>query len=161
LSIELPPLRQRKEDIPALADHFLAIASDDHAERLQLSGPALECLVAYEWPGNVRELENCMRWAVAWRSGPLIHPDDLPPYVRKPHGSSPLSLPDSQRSITMQEIERQVILRAIVTAKGNKVTAARSLGISKTTIYRKLKEYGISRFPRAGAPPLNSNPDEP
>jgi two-component system, NtrC family, response regulator AtoC len=143
LSIRLPPLRERKADIPILAAHLLSKVCHDQWNVPVLSDAALQCLLSYRWPGNVRELENCMRWAVTWCSGAVIHPDDLPPQVRQPVIKHLTSERHDCGMPSLQEVEREAILRALAVANGDKVVAARLLGIGKTTIYRKLKQYGI------------------
>jgi len=142
LSLILPPLRHRKEDIPALANHFLMKACEGRPEPVTLSAATLDCLMCYEWPGNVRELENCIRRAIAWASGPILEPADLPMYIRHQSPAHANGNGNHGALMPLQEIERQAILRALAAANGDKVLAARMLGIGKTTIYRKLKEYG-------------------
>jgi transcriptional regulator with PAS, ATPase and Fis domain len=143
LTIILPPLRQRREDIALLANYFLAKHSPPQRDRMDISDEALECLVEYHWPGNVRELENCMRWAIAMGSGPILYAKDLPPQMQK--NDRAIHFSDSRvNPLALREVERTAILRALSEAHGDKQLAARLLGVGKTTIYRKLKEYGVS-----------------
>lgn len=143
VTLRLPPLRERKSDIPLLAHQFLERFSGSQQRRPALSEEALNCLVAYDWPGNVRELENCMERAVALGSGPVLHVADLPTNLQNPRRAA-LAVPaDGEPVLQLSELERQTILRAVTQARGDKLVAARMLGIGKTTLYRKLKEYGV------------------
>jgi len=101
-------------------------------------------LMAYDWPGNVRELENAVERAVALGSGPILHMGDLPSNLQQ--GGSDRSL-DSDELTTLEEMERRAILRALRETNGDKLAAARLLGIGKTTLYRKLKQYGAEGAP--------------
>jgi two-component system response regulator HydG len=144
VSIKMPSLRDRKEDIPALVRHFLA--RFDNKSAMKFSGKALACLLSYDWPGNVRELENCIQRAVSLGSGPFIQMQDLPSVmlyhlVRKSSSG--------QHMGTLHVLERQAIHQALQATGGDRVRAAKLLGIGKTTIYRKLKEYGIDVNPSA------------
>jgi DNA-binding NtrC family response regulator len=143
VTITLTPLRERKVDIPLLAEHILQrLASQrDGSARMRwtLTSEALDRLLAYDWPGNVRELENCLERAVTLGSGPLIRPADLPSNIQTPPPPSVAGLPGSV--IPIEEMERQAILRALASAGGDKLLAARLLGIGKTTLYRKLRKY--------------------
>jgi two-component system, NtrC family, response regulator HydG len=143
IHVMLPPLRDRREDIPALAEHFLGRAADKLGRALRLSPDALERLLRYPWPGNVRELENAMeRAAILTRTG-SVEPDDLPPHV-----SAGLQLgpsPALPKQITLADAERDHILQTLERFGGNHSGAAEALGIGRTTLWRKLKEYGIER----------------
>lgn len=144
VSLTLPPLRDRKGDIPLLAEQILRdLAASPHTNRSKMrwtiSSEALDRMLAYSWPGNVRELENCLERAVTLGSGPQIQVSDLPTSVQAPSGGSHGGSPDSV--IPLEEMERQAILRALAGAGGDKLRAARMLGIGKTTLYRKLRRY--------------------
>jgi DNA-binding NtrC family response regulator len=141
LSLRIPPLRERRQDIPLLIGHFLErMARNSGLEKL-LSDEALKAMLGYDWPGNVRELENCLERTSAFTSGPLIHTTDLPREIGKVPGPD-LSQGNGHRKIVpMAELERQTILSAIADLNGDKLQAARLLGIGKTTLYRKLKDY--------------------
>jgi two-component system response regulator HydG len=95
-------------------------------------------LIAYDWPGNVRELENAIERAVALGSGPILHVGDLPSNLQCGAGER---MPQSDELLPLDELERRAILRALREAGGDKLSAARLLGIGKTTLYRKLKQY--------------------
>jgi DNA-binding NtrC family response regulator len=143
IQVALPPLRERREDIPALAEHFLARSGGKLGRELRLSSPALERLLYYPWPGNVRELENAMERAAILARGDAITPDDLPPHVAAglQLGPSP-ALP---RQVSLADAERAHILQTLERFGRNHSGAAEALGIGRTTLWRKLKEYGIDR----------------
>ena len=144
VSITLPPLRERKVDIPLLAEQFLhklslAQGKDVESVPWTLAPEALDRLLAYDWPGNVRELENCMERAVTLGSGPVIQVSDLPTNMQSARPE--IGAGGSDSVIPLDEMERQAILRALDEAGGDKLLAARKLGIGKTTLYRKLHKY--------------------
>jgi two-component system response regulator HydG len=141
LSLRIPALRERRQDIPLLIGHFLERMARNSGQEKMLSDEALKAMLAYDWPGNVRELENCLERTSAFTSGPLIHTTDLPREIGKVAGPD-LSPGNGHRKIVpMAELERQTILSAIADLNGDKLQAARLLGIGKTTLYRKLKDY--------------------
>jgi transcriptional regulator with PAS, ATPase and Fis domain len=154
ITIRVPPLRDRKEDIPELLAWFVRKHGGNHT----FTQDAVDALASYDWPGNIRELENCVQHMLAVNSGPLLHTHDLssplmnhilqgrssllsmaasverrPPIDAKP-GASVVSLP---------EMERRAIFEALSQTKGDRATAAVLLGIGRTTLYRKLKEYNL------------------
>ena len=142
LSLRIPSLKERRQDIPILATHFLERQSRSSGTERTLSDEALKAMLAYDWPGNVRELENCLERACAFTTGPVIHVSDLPAAISQLQGSDvPVNGSGSNRITPMSELERQTILNAIAQLNGDKLKAARMLGIGKTTLYRKLKEY--------------------
>ena len=136
VEIKLPALRTRKSDIPGLVEHFLASFSNER-EITVVSEDAIRCLMAYNWPGNVRELENVIERAIALGSGSRLDTADLPTNVQ----NSTETDADLNELMPLAELERRCILRALRQANGNKITAARILGMGKTTLYRKLHEY--------------------
>jgi transcriptional regulator with PAS, ATPase and Fis domain len=143
IQVSLPPLRDRREDLPALAEHFLARAAAKLGRELSLSPAALERLLRYPWPGNVRELENAIERAAILARAAAVDPDDLPPHV-----SAGLQLgpsPALPRQITLAEAERVHILQTLERFGRNHSGAAEALGIGRTTLWRKLKEYEIDR----------------
>ena len=115
-----------------------------------LSDEALKAMLGYDWPGNVRELENCLERTYAFTSGPLIHVTDLPreiPNLPILEGSNGNGNGNGHgKIIPMAELERQTILSAITELNGDKLQAARLLGIGKTTLYRKLKDYAAHEY---------------
>ncbi len=152
VNLRLPPLRDRREDIPLLAAHFLDGISRENGRKFTLSDEVLRTMMHYDWPGNVRELENSIERACALSSGPVIHLGDLPTQLqqqgmeaRRAAAGGESDGPDCAPAVkTLAELEREAILGAIRTLRGDKLQAARLLGIGKTTLYRKLKEYGIA-----------------
>jgi DNA-binding NtrC family response regulator len=158
VTIKLAPLRERREDIAELAAHFLSKHGCSH----RLNDDALEAMVQYEWPGNVRELENCIQQLVALNSGPNLQLGDLPSTVLNSHQArrwsgrdEPATVLDLDRRavprippasdpcpiVPLAEMERREILRALDFTRGDRGMAAHLLGIGRTTLYRKLKEY--------------------
>jgi len=141
IQVIVPALRERREDIPALAEHFLARSAGKLNRDLRLAADAVECLLRYPWPGNVRELENAIERAAILARGATVGQDDLPPHV-----SAGLELgpsPDLPRQLTLAEAERIHILQTLERVGGNHSSAAEALGIGRTTLWRKLKEYEI------------------
>jgi DNA-binding NtrC family response regulator len=165
INIRLAPLRERKEDIPALINHFLARSAATYT----ITSEAMEILLSYDWPGNVRELENCIQHLMAVNSGPLLHVADLPsnlqnhliqkksqylmaavgthsavsvamPGLNPGAPEPPVSLPGV---IPLAELEKRAIINALQYTKGDRAVAAHLLGIGRTTLYRKLKEYQL------------------
>jgi DNA-binding NtrC family response regulator len=131
--IEIPPLRERREDILPLADRFLAAAG---AGRKRLSPAAERALLAHRWPGNVRELQNTMLRAAILAAGDVVLPENLPPALRRPPDE-----PEPASALTLAAIERRAILDALERCAGNRSEAARLLGISRRTLLYRLKEY--------------------
>jgi DNA-binding NtrC family response regulator len=141
ISLHVPPLRQRREDIPALIEHFLAVFRERfNRPALDLSEEARRRLSAYDWPGNVRELRNAVERAAALAQGDTIEADQvLPPApAHAPEGKSAEA---GAAPVTLDELERRHILRVLEEAGGNRERAAAILGISSRTLYRKLREY--------------------
>lgn len=167
INIRLSALRERKEDIPALIQHFLAQAGGNYT----VTAEALEVMLSYEWPGNVRELENCVQHMVAVNSSPLLHVADLPSSLQNhliqkksqyltaaafsgagpnpgvldgldAFATPPATVPQPVPGvIPLLELERRAILNALEYTRGDRAVAAHLLGIGRTTLYRKLKEY--------------------
>jgi len=144
VQIKLPPLRERKSDIPLLVSSFLEKFSDPQRAVRSISEDAMRRLMTYDWPGNVRELENAVERAVALGSGPILHAGDLPSNLQY---NSAEKLPESDELLPLEELERRAIFRALRETGGDKLAAARLLGIGKTTLYRKLKQYGTQSTP--------------
>ena len=148
VGLRLPPLRERKEDIRLLAEHFLDRIGEGKTVRPTISTEAMKLLLLYEWPGNVRELENCLERAAAMSPGPVLQSSDFPPHIRT--AALRTATPGRQtRIMPLAELEKQAILDALQQLNGDKLMTARALGIGKTTLYRKLKEYGISHWGNA------------
>lgn len=142
VQIKLPALRERKSDIPLLVSHFLEKFCDPKRPVRTISEDAMTRLMAYDWPGNVRELENAIERAVALGSGPILHVGDLPSNLQQ-STTEPTS--SSDELVPLEELERRAIFRALRETGGDKLAAARLLGIGKTTLYRKLKQYEQQR----------------
>ncbi len=138
VQIKMPPLRERKSDIPILVSSFLEKFSDSNGNVQTISEDAMARLIGYDWPGNVRELENAVERAVALGSGSILHVGDLPSNLQYGSGER---MPQSDEVLPLDELERRAILRALRESGGDKLAAARLLGIGKTTLYRKLKQY--------------------
>ncbi|MCU1333668.1 MAG: two component, sigma54 specific, transcriptional regulator, Fis family [Candidatus Angelobacter sp.] len=142
VSLRLPPLRERKEDIRPLAEHLLERVNQARHAQYSIDPEAVKLLQFYDWPGNVRELENCLERAVAMSTAPTLQPIDFPPHIRT--AALRTAVPGKQaRILPLAELEKQAILDALQQLNGDKLMTARALGIGKTTLYRKLKEYGI------------------
>src|SRR5437016_11854079 len=142
LSLRIPPLRERRQDIPLLVAHFLERLSRSSGQVRSVCDEAMKALLAYDWPGNVRELENCLERACAFTTGPMIQVADLPSSIHSAPGTIPIGVEGTTTKILpMAELEKQTILNTITQLNGDKLLAARLLGIGKTTLYRKLKEY--------------------
>lgn len=157
VTLRIPPLRERRSDIPLLATHFMDRMSRESGENYTLSDDALRSMMDYDWPQNVRELEGAIERACTMASGPVIHMGDLPTQLQNhelglrreasqvQRAQSAIAQPAAQPRVTpLAELEKQAILTTIRQLKGDKLLAARLLGIGKTTLYRKLKEYGLS-----------------
>jgi transcriptional regulator with PAS, ATPase and Fis domain len=192
VTVRIPPLRERKEDLPLLIEHFL----EKFGRGQKLGAEALEAMLAFDWPGNVRELENCVQHMVAVNSGPMLHTGDLPssiqnhlsqrrfqngwteddgtdadsegadqpramaaaagtpfrvslaPFERRlqvGHADGMHSTVEAQAPILpLMEVERRAIMRTLEYARGDRAVTANLLGIGRTTLYRKLKEYRLA-----------------
>jgi DNA-binding NtrC family response regulator len=171
VTLRIPPLRERRSDIPLLATHFLERMTRESGQSYALSDDALRAMMDYEWPNNVRELESVIERACTMASGPVIHLADLPPHLQnhelelrrhaaaQAHRTTEAVLQSGgagPRVMPLAELEKQAILNTIKQLKGDKLLAARLLGIGKTTLYRKLKEYGMSEgMPMDTMEPMN------
>lgn len=158
VTVRLPALRDRRGDIPLLVERFLARFGHGHS----LGREVMEVLASYEWPGNVRELQNCIERMIAINSGPQIHTADLPSALQNhlagmlnqslsaaagvsSAATSAASLSYAMAGVVpLTEIERRAIVHALEFTKGDRMMAAHLLGIGRTTLYRKLKEYRMA-----------------
>ena len=154
VSLRLPPLRERRQDVALLTAHFLDRIGKDYARKFELSDEALRVLDEYDWPGNVRELENALERACSFASGTVVQLGDMPTglqdfRMQQRRLTMPLrevleaAAAASPGVTSLAEMEKQAILDTIRRLNGDKLGAAKALGIGKTTLYRKLKEYGI------------------
>ena len=147
LTLRIPPLRERKTDIPLLVSNVLERINNSTQVQHGIGEDALRLMLDYDWPGNVRELENCIERACTTCSLPTIHVTDLPTQLQNfvvPAQPSAGAEAPSPKITPLDELEKQAILHAIQILDGDKLEAARRLGIGKTTLYRKLKEYGTA-----------------
>ncbi len=150
-SIQIPPLRERKEDIHALVHHFLRRLQSSHV----FTEESYEALLAYEWPGNVRELEHLVWQLVAIQTGPRLGPEVLPRHIRtsvnapKAQTEQPVDIPGEVGPLAcagivpLSQVERSAILAALKGTRWDFTKAARALGIGRTTLYRRVREYGL------------------
>ena len=159
VNLRIPPLRDRREDIAVLATHFLKQMEKETGVERSFSDSMLRTMAEYDWPGNVRELENAIERACALSSGPVLHLGDLPTQLQNfrmqqgpaIHAEDEEELEQGEAMgasqggiVSIAEMEKQAILGTIRQLNGDKLMAAKLLGIGKTTLYRKLKEYGIT-----------------
>ena len=146
-TIKLPPLRDRPEDIPPLADHFLAMVSTSPGA--SLSSQAMEVLMNYSWPGNVRELRNVIERAVILTSSEEIQAEDLPLELRTHRAEAAVAgNGESNNAASLEELKKKQILKVLEQTGWHQGKAAEMLGISASTLYRQLKQYGLTRSRR-------------
>jgi two-component system nitrogen regulation response regulator NtrX len=146
IPIEVPPLRARRDDIPLLVDHFIAVFCAENGKRAKtLDGEALAYFLAYDWPGNVRELRNMVERLVIMTAGNVITPEDLPVPLR-PKDSGPPAGEGRGRSLkdARDGFERAYILAELRAHEWNMTRTAERLGIERSHLYRKIKTYGIT-----------------
>jgi len=137
-SINLPPLRERKEDIPILSRHFLAKSSGKEGKAIpRIATDAMQALMDYHWPGNVRQVENALSYAVILCQGEEITIRHLPSFLKESIGDS--------AEISLGEMERRIILRALEESSWNKHETARRLQVSRSTLYSKIRRYGLEK----------------
>ncbi|HDS30499.1 MAG TPA: sigma-54-dependent Fis family transcriptional regulator, partial [Firmicutes bacterium] len=144
LSIHVPPLRGRKEDIPVLVRHF--ISKIPNGDVMKISDEAMSALESYDWPGNVRELQNAIEHAAVVADGNEIHLKNLPESVRgtKPKAEiSPILIPDD--GINLENLEKELIEQALKKTDGNQTKAAQLLGISRPTLIYRMEKHSIDR----------------
>jgi len=144
IEVTMPPLRERREDIPLLAAFFLERFARRESKSFEgISAAALDRLGAHDWPGNVRELENAIERGVVVGRGPLLEAADLPPQLRSAAVREEQAVYLAGRDLPLAEVEKAVIAAAMARHGGNKSQAARALGISRKLLYSKLREYGL------------------
>ncbi len=142
VEIHLPPLRERREDIPLLAKHFLARRSAQHRrEPLTFAPEAMQAMLDYEWPGNIRELEHTIERGVLLAAGSTVTVQDLKLY--QPRGSSGSDRGPGLDELPLEEVERVLIQKALQRHQGNVSQAAEALGLSRSALYRRLQRYGL------------------
>jgi two-component system response regulator AtoC len=145
VDVYLPPLRERAEDIPHLARHFLEEAVEETGSKVTgITDAAMRILSGYEWPGNIRQLKNSIRTMVVMCDRDKIDVQDLPPEIsvrRQLTGAS--APPASLAGVSLNELERKAIMDTLARTEGNREKAAKILGIGERTLYRKIKEYNL------------------
>ena len=144
VTVHVPALRERRSDIPMLAHWFLERCAPGRS--VQVTNAAMKSLLQYDWPGNVRELENCMERAVALGDHQILDVDDLPPAIASTPQAREITEANSSDELSttdLEDIERSTIERVFQQVKGDKALAGKMLGISRATLYRKLKRYNI------------------
>src|SRR5206468_3840007 len=144
VTIVLPPLRERKDDIPLLAHHFLQSYAAANDRPAAIAPEAMALLVAHDWPGNVRELQHAVERAAALARNPVVCPEDLPPKF-----SSARPAESGAAALSLQEVVKGHLRRVLCEAGWNKKLAAELLGIHRRTLYRLGKRYGIALATRA------------
>lgn len=143
VQICMPPLRERREDILLLTEHFLEKHKDKGNGKIKSISPeVLSIFEQQDWPGNVREIENCIERAIVMGKGEMIQPSDLPVYMLSV--CSPISSLSVSDANSLEEVEKDLIIKALKKTGGNQVKAARSLGISRRTLQYRMGKYGIS-----------------
>jgi transcriptional regulator with PAS, ATPase and Fis domain len=147
ITLEIPPLRERPEDIPLLSEHFLRVFADRHQRDVRaIHASAQEALLRHTWPGNVRELEHVIERAVIVAEGSDIQTGDLPDMLEQPAAAAGQPAPADDGELTLAEIERQAILRTLERTNGNKRAAASILGVYRPTLYGKLRKYKLGEY---------------
>jgi two-component system response regulator HydG len=145
IPIHLPPLRERRDDIPLLIEHFLKRMARKSGRRVKITPEAMVALQAYQWPGNIRELENLLERVVVMARREELDREDLPEALKTPSRSVDLDMDPGGISLNdaLEQLERQLILRAYAEASGVKTRTAQLLGIKTSALYYKLEKYGI------------------
>jgi len=145
VELKMPLLRERKEDIPLIAQHFLKTFSEKNHKPLKGFTPkTMESLIKYEWPGNVRELMNAVERCVVLSTDDYIVEENLPFFSGKEHGEDiNLDISSIPADISLEDVEKATILNTLKSTEGNKSEAARRLGITRKTLHKKLKKYGV------------------
>jgi transcriptional regulator with PAS, ATPase and Fis domain len=144
ITIHIPPLRERGEDVPLLVDHFLKKHEKNYRNAITSIDPAaMNALMNYSWPGNVRELENLVEMLLAYGKSPVLRLSDLPERILQ-RGAQKRTGSLGGEVLSLKEAERQLIINALAKSKGNKSLAAQLLGISRKSLYKKLVDYEIN-----------------
>ncbi len=147
VTVNVPPLRDRQDDIPLLAQHFLEKYAEKNRKQVKGFSPlAMDMLIKYDWPGNVRELENAVERAVILLTGDNITEKDLPLNITQSYSEESdwvITQPVNTETRPLEEIEKEAILAALEASGGNKSETARKLGINRKTLHKKLKNYGV------------------
>jgi DNA-binding NtrC family response regulator len=158
IPIRLPSLRQRRDDIPLLVDHFLKRHVQNGPQKT-IGKEAMELLLKYDWPGNVRELENVMERALILDEGGIIGPEDLPDKIRFGEHHRGSLIIDSP-TLTLEELEKEYILKVLNYTRWQKKRTSEILGINASTLYRKLIAYGVEKPGPGAVAPEGPDSDE-
>ncbi|MHC4605435.1 MAG: sigma-54-dependent transcriptional regulator [Planctomycetota bacterium] len=143
VTIHLPPLRERLDDLPLLVDHFIKDLSRVHRRTVKgITPAAMEVLNRYSWPGHVRELRNCIESMIVMSKKDRLDADDIPAHILRP--AAPAGVRADDDSVNLEEAEKELIRQALATNRGNREKAAKQLGIGERTLYRKIKKYGLA-----------------
>jgi len=144
IAIDLPPLRERRGDVPILAREFVVKHSKRVSKKIEgVSDKALSILMNYNWPGNIRELENVIERAVILTKGPMILPEDFPDSLTARKGKGDLKEENHKLKEALKDPEKDLIMRALDAMDWNRNEAAKTLGINRTTLYKKMLRYGL------------------
>ena len=147
IRLTIPPLRERREDIPLLLDHFIDRINLKQVKQVKKVSPsAMKTLLDYDFPGNVRELENILEHAIILTKGIEIQSRHLPSYLKGKDepSAAPVSLPEGEDMSVLENVERDIIVRALERHRGRTAAAAKELGVHRSTLWRKIKRYGIT-----------------
>jgi DNA-binding NtrC family response regulator len=145
ITIHVPPLRERGDDVPLLLDHFLKKHEKNYKKAITIVEPgAMDALMKYSWPGNVRELENLVEMLLAYGKSSLVRLTDLPERITQSSIQNKQQSRNQDDVLTLKEAEKHLIVNALAKSKGNKSLAAQLLGISRKSLYKKLDDYGIT-----------------
>jgi two-component system response regulator HydG len=144
IGIHLPPLRERREDIPLLIHYFINLAAERYHKEIEgITPEAQQVLMSYSWPGNVRQLRNVIERMVVLTPGTKLGVESLPPEIR-PAGGEVLGGMNNLVGISIEQAEKELIRNTLKLVNGNREQAAKILGIGERTLYRKIKEYDLT-----------------
>jgi two-component system NtrC family response regulator len=163
VTVNLPPLRERKEDIPLLVEHFLKKQCAKYQmPPVSISEEALEVLAHHNWPGNVRELENVVEHVVVLGKGEVIRPEHLPADIRQQRSRiANISLKLPEEGISLEDVEKEILLQALEKHDWHQTKAARFLNISRKTLIYRMEKFGLTGPGESGeGQPVPDNSDE-
>ena len=144
VTIDVPPLAQRRDDIPLLIEHFITLANERHGTKVKgIAADAQRVLLAYPWPGNIRQLRNVVENMVVLARGDHLSVEDIPADIFQAGPGQDLGDLSALTGMSLEEAERQLITNTLTMVDGNREQAANILGIGERTLYRKIKEYGL------------------
>ena len=147
VTVNLPPLRERRDDVPLLVTAFnRQYSQENNTPVREITQEAVNLLMAYDWPGNVRELRNAVEQMVVLARGDRLTVRDIPATIRSGADLTKISVVRPGVTMTVEEAERQLIIQALKETDGNRTKAADKIGMSRRTLHRKLKEYHLESF---------------